>query len=109
MEPEEPKTPTRASKPTASASLMPLISAQQTREPTLAKYAKNILTCLWFLPLWLFTLAMAKKCRMTWLTPGESRARMQIAAVVVSFMVAAALSLATEDMVKAIVRCRHAG
>jgi hypothetical protein len=72
-------------------------------------FVKNLLTCLWFLPIWLLSQKLVRKSRLGWLSDDETRTRVRIAAVVVSFLVAAALVLGTEVAVREIAGDRRGG
>jgi hypothetical protein len=83
-----------------------LISYHQKQDPKAVVFVKNLLTCLWFLPVWLFSHRLVEKLRLGWLSDNETRTRVRIAAVVVSFLVAAALALGTEVAVREIAESR---
>lgn len=100
---QPPASATRFSRPTTSTTSRPSSRSRQLKETRAVTYAKNLLTCLFFLPVWLLALFVTKKCRITWLQEGECRVRMQITAVVMSFSLAAALALVTIETVMAIV------
>jgi hypothetical protein len=72
-------------------------------------FVKNLLTCLWFLPIWLLSQKLVRKSRLGWLSEDETRTRVRIAAVVVSFLVAAALALGTGLVVREIAGDRRGG
>lgn len=81
-------------------------SLRQIRGPISLSYVENLLTCLWFLPIWLLALLVVRGYDMGWLTPGQSEVKLLITAVVVSTLAAAALALGTEETVTAIVEYR---
>jgi hypothetical protein len=76
------------------------ISYRQKEDSNAIVFVKNLLTCLWFLPIWLLSQKLVRKSRLGWLSDDETRTRVRIAAVVVSFLVAAALALGTEVVVR---------
>jgi hypothetical protein len=78
------------------------ISYRQKGDSKAIVFVKNLLTCLWFLPIWLLSQKIVRKSRLGWLSEDETRTRVRIAAVVVSFLVAAALALGTEVVVREI-------
>jgi hypothetical protein len=85
------------------------ISYRQKEDSKAIVFVKNLLTCLWFLPIWLLSQKLVRKSRLGWLSKDETRVRVRIAAVVVSFLVAAALALGTEVMVREIAGDRQVG
>jgi hypothetical protein len=85
------------------------ISYRQKEDSKAIVFVKNLLTCLWFLPIWLLSQKLVRKSRLGWLSDDETRVRVRIAAVVVSFLVAAALALGTEVAVREIAGDRRGG
>jgi hypothetical protein len=85
------------------------ISYRQEDESKAVVFVKNLLTCLWFLPIWLLSQKIVRKSRLGWLLDDETRTRVRIAAVVVIFLVAAALALGTELVVREIAGDRWGG
>jgi hypothetical protein len=78
------------------------ISSHSNRESKAIALVKNLLTCLWFLPIWLLSQKLVEHSHTAWLTYEEARTRIRIAAVVMSFLAAAALELGTEVAVRCV-------
>jgi len=100
---QPPASATRPARPATSGTSKSKSRSRWLKETRAVTYAKNLLTCLWFLPVWLFAIFVVQQCRITWLEQAEGRIRMQIIAVVLSFLLAAALALATTEVLVAVV------
>jgi hypothetical protein len=84
-----------------------LISYQRKQDSKAIVFVKNLLTCLWFLPICLLSQNLVEKLQLGWLSSNEARIRVHIAAVVVSFLVAAVMALGTEVVVGEIAESRR--
>jgi hypothetical protein len=69
-------------------------------------FVKNLLSCLWFLPIWLLSQWVVKRVHVPWLAKGEDGARMRIAGVVVSLLAAAAVGLGIEIAIRRVAEGR---
>jgi hypothetical protein len=84
-------------------------TSRHCRDSKAIVFVKNLLTCLWFLPIWLLAQKLVESSRMAWLTDGEAKIRIRVAGVVVSFLAAAALGLGTEVAVREIAKNSYGG
>jgi hypothetical protein len=85
------------------------ITSRHREDSKAIVFAKNLLTCLWFLPVWLLAQKFVDRSHMAWLADEEARTRLRVAAVVLSFLAAAALGLGTEVAVRQVAENRHSG
>jgi hypothetical protein len=76
------------------------------RDSKVIVFVKNLLSCLWFLPIWLLSQWVVKRVHVPWLAKGEDGARMRITGVVASLLAAAAVSLGTEVAIRRVAEGR---